>query len=90
MRYVALIGWQELVLILIILIFLFGATRMRGLAKGLGDSIREFKNASKDQSDDKEDTDEIIKKAAEKMGISTEGKDIKQILLEMEKKTKKD
>ncbi len=86
----ALIGWQELVLILIILIFLFGATRMRGLAKGLGDSIREFKNASKDQSDDKEDTDEVIKKAAEKMGISTEGKDVKQILLEMEKKTKKD
>ncbi|RLI51648.1 twin-arginine translocase TatA/TatE family subunit [Candidatus Bathyarchaeota archaeon] len=90
MRYVALIGWQELVLILIILIFLFGATRMRGLAKGLGDSIREFKNASKDQSDDKEDTNEVIKKAAEKMGISTEGKNIKQILLEMEKKTKKD
>ena len=86
----ALIGWQELVLILIILIFLFGATRMRGLAKGLGDSIREFKNASKDQSDDKEETDEVIKKAAEKMGISTEGKDIKQILREMEKKTKKD
>ena len=86
----ALIGWQELVLILIILIFLFGATRMRGLAKGLGDSIREFKNASKDQSDDKEDTDEVIKKAAEKMGISTEGKDVKQILREMEKKTKKD
>ena len=86
----ALIGWQELVLILIILIFLFGATRMRGLAKGLGDSIREFKNASKDQSDEKEDTDEVIKKAAEKMGISTEGKDVKQILREMEKKTKKD
>ena len=86
----ALIGWQELVLILIILIFLFGATRMRGLAKGLGDSIREFKNASKDQSDDKEDTNEVIKKAAEKMGISTEGKDVKQILREMEKKTKKD
>ncbi len=86
----ALIGWQELVLILIILIFLFGATRMRGLAKGLGDSIREFKNASKDQPDEKEDTDEVIKKAAEKMGISTEGKDVKQILREMEKKTKKD
>lgn len=63
---------------------------MRGLAKGLGDSIREFKNASKDQSDDKEDTDEVIKKAAEKMGISIEGKDVKQILREMEKKTKKD
>ena len=86
----ALIGWQELVLILIILIFLFGATRMRGLAKGLGDSIKEFKNATKDQPDEKDGTDEVIKKAAEKMGISTEGKDVKQILREMEKKTKKD
>ncbi len=86
----ALIGWQELVLILIILIFLFGATRMRGLAKGLGDSIREFKNATKDKPDEEEDTDEVIKKAAEKMGVSTKGKDMKQILREMEKKTKKD
>ena len=85
----ALIGWQELVLVLIILIFLFGATRMRGLAKGWEIGVREFKNATKDQPDEKEDTDEIIKKAAEKMGISTEGKDVKQILREMEKKTKK-
>lgn len=60
---------------------------MRGLAKGLGDSIREFKKASKDQPDEKDDTDEVIKKAAEKMGISTDGKDVKQILQEMEKKT---
>ncbi len=63
---------------------------MRGLAKGLGDSIKEFKNATKDQPDEKDNTDEVIKKAAEKMGISTEGKDVKQILQEMEKKTKKD
>ena len=63
---------------------------MRGLAKGLGDSIKEFKNATKDQPDEKDNTDEVIKKAAEKMGISTEGKDVKQILREMEKKTKKD
>ncbi len=62
---------------------------MKGLAKGLGDSIKEFKNATKDQPDEKEETNEIIKKAAEKIGISPEGKDMKQILREMEKKTKK-
>jgi TatA/E family protein of Tat protein translocase len=40
----ALIGWPELILILAILVFLFGATRMKGLAKGLGESVREFQN----------------------------------------------
>jgi sec-independent protein translocase protein TatA len=80
-----IIGTPELVLILIILVFLFGATRLRGLAKGLGESVREFKKATKEPSNNK-DADEAIIRAAQKMGINTEGKDIKQILQEMEEK----
>jgi len=83
----ALLGWQELILVLAILVFLFGATKMKDLAKGLGESVREFKKATKEPSSEKEDTEEAIIETAKKMGISTEGKDVKQILREMEEKT---
>ena len=83
----ALIGWPELILILAILVFLFGATKMKGLAKGLGDSVREFKKATQEEPDKKEDEYEAIVEAAEKMGIKTEGKELKQILREIAEKT---
>jgi len=86
----ALIGWPELILILAILIFLFGATRMRGLAKGLGESVREFRKVTKEPPDDDEQLDDSIKEVAKKMGIETEGKELKQILKEIENKTAKD
>lgn len=83
----ALIGWPELILILAILIFLFGATRMKDLAKALGESVRTFKKTSEESPKEKENVDEDIIEVAKKMGIKTEGKDIKQILKEMEEKT---
>jgi sec-independent protein translocase protein TatA len=43
----------ELLIILVIVIVLFGATRLRGIGGALGGSIREFKNAVRDdQSSD--------------------------------------
>jgi sec-independent protein translocase protein TatA len=82
----ALIGWPELILILAILIFLFGATKMKGLAKGLGESVREFKKVTKDSPDDEAELDDSIKDIAKKMGIETQGKKLKQILKEIENK----
>lgn len=46
------IGNTELVLILVILILLFGSKRLSGLAKGLGEVIKEFKKALGDDRDD--------------------------------------
>jgi len=43
------LGPTELIVILVILLLLFGGSKLPGLAKGLGQSIREFKNASKDE-----------------------------------------
>ena len=43
------IGPTELLLILGIVILLFGSTKLPALAKGLGDSIKEFKKASKSE-----------------------------------------
>ena len=46
------LGTGELVVILIILLVLFGGSKLPGLAKGLGQSIKEFKKASREGDDD--------------------------------------
>jgi sec-independent protein translocase protein TatA len=40
------LGMQELVIILIIVIVLFGATRLPQIGKGIGEAIRNFKKAT--------------------------------------------
>lgn len=77
------LGWPELIIILAILLLLFGGSRLKGLAKGLGDSIREFKKASSGEPEKKKAEEETIIEAAKKMGIETEGKKAAQILREM-------
>lgn len=42
------LGPTELIVILVILLVLFGGSKLPGLAKGLGQSIKEFKKSSKD------------------------------------------
>lgn len=46
------LGGPELMIILVILLLLFGGSKLPGLAKGLGQSIKEFKNAAKDDPAD--------------------------------------
>jgi sec-independent protein translocase protein TatA len=41
-----MIGTQELLIILVILLFIFGGTRLPQLARGLGKSIREFRQGA--------------------------------------------
>ncbi len=45
------LGPMELVLILAVLLLLFGGTKLPGLAKGLGQSIKEFKKAAKEDDE---------------------------------------
>jgi sec-independent protein translocase protein TatA len=49
------LGVPELLIILVIVVFIFGANRLPQLATGLGKSIKNFKEASRDDSpsDDK-------------------------------------
>ena len=49
------LGVPELIIILIIVVFIFGANRLPQLATGLGKSIKNFKEASRDDgsNDDK-------------------------------------
>ena len=41
------LGYQELLLILVIVVFLFGARRIPEIARGLGEGIRNFRSSVK-------------------------------------------
>lgn len=48
------LGLPELLVILAIIIVIFGANRLPGLGRGIGDAIRNFKDGMKDE-DEKND-----------------------------------
>ena len=77
------LGWPELVLVLAIALLLFGGSRLKDLAKGLGESIKEFKKASAEPNPREKEDEKAIVEAAQKMGIKTESKTVAQILNEM-------
>lgn len=53
---IAGLGPSELIIILVILLVLFGGSRLPSLAKGLGESIQSFKKGMADsQQDDPKD-----------------------------------
>jgi sec-independent protein translocase protein TatA len=51
------LGGPELIIILVILLLLFGGAKLPALAKGLGQSIKEFKNAAKDEPKEEKKSD---------------------------------
>ena len=77
-------GWQELIIILVIIVFIFGAKRLKDIARGTGEAVREFKRATEGPQEREEE--EAVIEAARKMGIDTEGKGIGQIIEEMNEK----
>ncbi|MGA3086188.1 MAG: twin-arginine translocase TatA/TatE family subunit [Thermodesulfobacteriota bacterium] len=48
------IGTQELIIILVIVLFIFGAKRLPEIGKSLGKSIREFKNSVTGESENED------------------------------------
>jgi sec-independent protein translocase protein TatA len=46
------LGFPELMVILLIVVVIFGAKRLPELATGIGRGIRNFKDATKEPSDD--------------------------------------
>ena len=49
------LGLPELLVILAIVIVIFGANRLPGLGRGIGDAIRGFKEGMKTDEDEKDD-----------------------------------
>lgn len=54
-------SWMNIVVILVIVLLLFGGKKIPELAKGLGAGIKNFKNAVKDDEDDKASVKTIAK-----------------------------
>ncbi|RXK56204.1 twin-arginine translocase TatA/TatE family subunit [Oleiharenicola lentus] len=51
------LGAPELIIIMVILLLLFGGAKLPALAKGLGQSIKEFKNAAKEEPKEEKKAD---------------------------------
>lgn len=45
------LGMPELLVILVIIVFIFGTSRIASLGKGLGEGIRNFKKGIKDEDE---------------------------------------
>jgi sec-independent protein translocase protein TatA len=60
------LGPMEMVLVVLVILLLFGAKRLPGLAKGLGQGIREFKGAVDGAKKEIEDVSNSITKEEEK------------------------
>jgi len=52
------IGWPQIVLIVVVVLLLFGGRKIHELMRGLGSGLKEFKDASKDGSKDENQLDE--------------------------------
>lgn len=51
-----IIGPQELIIILIVVLLLFGGKKIPELMKGLGQGVKEFKDASKGENNSEKET----------------------------------
>jgi len=57
-----MIGPQELIIVLVVVVLMFGGSKIPELMKGLGKGIKEFKNASKSEDEEpKKDSGKIEK-----------------------------
>jgi sec-independent protein translocase protein TatA len=77
-----MIGFQEIMLILVILLLLLGPSKLPSLARSLGEAIREYKKASSELLSpvaEKPTEEELLISTAKKLGIETKGKSTRQI-----------
>ncbi|MGE3962357.1 MAG: twin-arginine translocase TatA/TatE family subunit [Dehalococcoidia bacterium] len=66
------LGWQELLIILVILALLFGASRVADLGGALGRGIREFRSEARgDEDEEKKDQSTTAAKSDESPSSNT-------------------
>ena len=45
-----MLGWQELLIVLVIVMLIFGTSKISGIGKSLGSAIRDFRDSMKGES----------------------------------------
>ncbi|TDA27741.1 MAG: twin-arginine translocase TatA/TatE family subunit [Archaeoglobi archaeon] len=91
-----MLGTQELILIIVVVLLLFGASKIPELARNLGRGVAEFKKAQKeaemelrdlekDLKASKEEKRKKLEKIAKDLGINPEGKSDEELLEEINK-----
>lgn len=94
------IGTQEIILVALVVIILFGASKIPELARSLGKATGEFKKAKSETERELRDVEKAlrespeegsskIKQLAKELEIATEGKSDEQLLNEIKEKMKK-
>ncbi|MRI62674.1 twin-arginine translocase TatA/TatE family subunit [Ornithobacterium rhinotracheale] len=58
--FLGMLGWNEILIIGLIILILFGGRKIPELMKGLGTGIKEFKDATKEENKTKEEKKEEI------------------------------
>lgn len=87
-----MVGTQELILILAVLLFVIGPKKMPQMARELGRVVQEFRKASSTIVDSAssafqdEDAGETLLKIAKNLGIETENKSVTQLIDEIKEK----
>lgn len=90
-----MIGTPEILFLAVIIILLFGASKIPEIARSLGKATGEFKKGKQDIENELNDIAKTprtpenqskIKKMAQDLGIATEGKTDDQLLDEIQKK----
>lgn len=56
------LGWMEVALIVGVLLLIFGPSKLPGLGKALGESVRGFKNELKGKKDERDVTKSLNEK----------------------------
>lgn len=73
--FLGTIGTQELLIILVIVLLLFGAKKLPELARGLGKSMQEFKKATREVEDNfKEAMNDDSKESAQNSSTQQQAK----------------
>ena len=68
-------GWQELLIILVIVALVFGTKKLRNIGSDLGGAVKGFKDSVSSDSEQSTEEPEIEQKPAEKTEQSAEKKD---------------
>lgn len=85
------LGWQELAIILVIVIVIFGAGKLPEIGSGLGKGIRGFKEESGLGDDKKADTDTAIEQGTSQTASTiTESRAAVEDTVDREKGTRAD